>query len=63
MHLLNQITVSAVCVASGGLALQLAIAANTPPGLRVYLQFFPADQAANNLGLTASNYGRVLTGI
>jgi len=29
---------------------------------RVYLQFFPFDRKANPLGLTASNYGRILAG-
>jgi len=29
---------------------------------RAYLQFFPFDRKANPLGLTASNYGRILAG-
>ena len=38
---------------------------NTPAliNLRVYQQFMPLDQAANALGLTTSNYGRVLLGL
>lgn len=63
MHVFNLITLGGVCNGAGNFAIKLPIPASTPPGIHVYLQFFPVDQPANALGLTASNYGRVLSGL
>jgi len=62
MYVQNLITVGGVCDASGRYSVSAKIPTNSPLCQPVYLQFFPFDKAANGLGLSTSNYGRVLTG-
>ncbi|MFQ5503877.1 MAG: hypothetical protein ACE5F1_03660 [Planctomycetota bacterium] len=48
--------------AGGKLGLKFPVPATAPLGVRLYAQFLPGDKQANALGLTASNYGRILLG-
>lgn len=59
----NLLTLGGMTDAAGASSVNIAIPAATPSGIHVYFQYFPFDQSANNLGLTASNFGRVLSGI
>jgi hypothetical protein len=62
MYFNNLITLNGTCNASGTSSLNLSIPSSIEPCLRVYFQYFPLDRTANPLGLTTSNYARLLTG-
>ncbi|MCA8958536.1 MAG: hypothetical protein KDC87_20835, partial [Planctomycetes bacterium] len=62
MYFNNDFTLAVAANASGAYAIRLPIPTSTPLCERVYFQFFPRDARANRLGLTSTNYGRLLTG-
>ena len=47
---------------SGAAAIKVGIPNSGPACIPVYVQYFPRDRGANNLGLTSSNYGRIVAG-
>ncbi|MCB9870598.1 MAG: matrixin family metalloprotease [Planctomycetes bacterium] len=51
------------CDANGRASTVLTVPNNAARCLRVYFQWFCVDGPANSLGLTTSNYGRILTGL
>jgi V8-like Glu-specific endopeptidase len=62
MYMSDLVLAGVKCDALGVHKLSLTIPKTTRIGERVYLQYFPFDLKANDLHLTASNYGMVLVG-
>ncbi|MCA8954930.1 MAG: hypothetical protein KDC87_02590, partial [Planctomycetes bacterium] len=62
MYFDNVLVVGASTNSSGSHAITLPIPVETPPGVRVYFQYFPRDPRANAAGLLTSNYVKLLTG-
>jgi hypothetical protein len=58
----NEITIAGRCNTAGAYSFKYSVGSTDPTCLRVYYQFFPFDARANPLGLTSSNYARLLTG-
>ncbi len=63
MYVQNAFTIAGVTNTSGVFSLKTTIPnINVLLCARVYFQYFPFDRQANSLGITPSNYGRVLVG-
>ena len=62
MYFNNLLTLNGTCNSIGMSSTNLSIPSSIEPCLRIYFQYFPLDRAANPLGLTTTNYARLLTG-
>jgi hypothetical protein len=62
MYFNNLVTLPMVYTPNGTYSIKLPVPKGTRPCERAYFQFFVFDRRANPLGVTSSDYGRILTG-